>query len=576
MASSGSFNTSAYNNLYLQFNWSIQSQSIAGNYSVIAWNIKSIRSSGSGGYYADYDAYINSSRISYIASNNRQLLTNGKTVDSGTFTIYHAADGTASFSASIDAAIYTYARNCSGSGSWSLTTIPRYASISHSMASETETSITMSWSSDSTCDYLWYSTDNGFTWTAVGDINASSGSYTISGLTAGTAYNIKTRVRRKDSQLTSDSSVLNVATYAYPNANSMPDFNIESNVTIGIYNPLSRSVTVELLNNADTVVATKTTTGTSVTFTGTETKSALYSSIPNEKSGTYKVRVTYGSNVSTKTGGTYTATAALCTPTIGALSYADTNATAQAIIQNTQQIVQNVGTPQYSATGLAAKNSATLSSAVINVNGQDITLTLSGDSATGGNAVINSGTNVTATLTLTDSRGFTSTKTVTVTMLEWTRPTAIITAERENNFYSDTEINCDADYSSLSGKNSITIRYTAAAQPQTGQTTPATVSGTLQDNVPVTISLDNNFAWNLSITVTDAFGGTNTYTAVIARGIPIVFFDTKRRSVGINRFPANDQYLEIDGGLIVTSGATLTGAVTHTVGGFAVWAEEIT
>lgn len=104
--------------------------------------------------------------------------------------------------------------NASGSGSFTLTTIPRYATANQSLKSKTSFSITMNWSSDNTIDYIWYSKDNGTTWTGVDVIDGTSGSYTISSLSANTMYKIKTRVRRKDSQLTTDSSALSVTTYA--------------------------------------------------------------------------------------------------------------------------------------------------------------------------------------------------------------------------------------------------------------------------------------------------------------------------------------------------------------------------
>ena len=67
-----------------------------------------------------------------------------------------------------------------------LTDIPRYATANQSLKSKTSTSITMNWSSDSTIDYIWYSKNNGTNWTAIGSVNAKSGSYTISHLSPST------------------------------------------------------------------------------------------------------------------------------------------------------------------------------------------------------------------------------------------------------------------------------------------------------------------------------------------------------------------------------------------------------
>lgn len=544
MASSGTINTNTYNGMYLQLNWWIKSQSIANNQSVIGWNVKCLRSSGSGGYYADYDAYLAGERVAYIPSSNRQLITKDTTLASGEITVTHNNAGNYTLSGSLSAAIYSYSRNCTGSGSWALTQIPRYPSISQSLASETETSLTMSWASDSTCDNLAYSTDNGSTWTYI-SINGTSGSYTIDNLTPGTAYQVVTSVRRKDSQLWKNSSVLNVATYAYPYANNTPAFVIGSALTLGIFNPLGHSVTVELLDKNGVSLDSMTTSGTSVTgFNTTAVINGLYNSIPAAISANYSVRVTYGANITTTAGGLYQVNAADAAPVIGTVNYEDVNPVSVALTGNTEQIIQNVGIVQYIAGALAAKYGASLASVDVTVNNSVYNLTLSGSGATGGNAVIDSGVNVTAVFKLTDSRGLTATKSIEVEILSYTAPSAIATAERHNNFYSETDLNADADYSSLDGKNTITITYLATAQPITGQTTPADVSGTLQDNTPSVVTLDNNFAWDITITAVDALNGRAVYSLTIARGIPTLFIDPVKSSVGINCFPEHEKSLE--------------------------------
>ena len=127
MALSGSFTTSAYSNRSLTFSWSA-TQSISGNYSTISWSLKG---SGSQSQYfkaAPFTVVIDGEQVYY--SETRIQLSNGTLVASGTKTIYHNADGSRSFSASVSAAIYSYAVNVSGSDSWSLNNIPRAAAIS--------------------------------------------------------------------------------------------------------------------------------------------------------------------------------------------------------------------------------------------------------------------------------------------------------------------------------------------------------------------------------------------------------------------------------------------------------------
>jgi hypothetical protein len=168
-------------------------------------------------------------------------------------------------------------------------------------------------------------------------------------------------------------------------------------------------------------------------------------------------------------------------------------------------------------------------------------LTVSGSSATGGNAVIDSGTDVTATFTVTDSRGLTAQKTKIITMLDWQLPTAIITMQRANNFYSDTSIKCDAQYSSLDGHNTISISYACTKEGDSS----ASITGTLSDNVAVTKSLDNNYNWTVKFTLVDALGGQTIYNVPLSRGTPIIFFDRKRTAIGVGTFPQANKKLEI-------------------------------
>ena len=528
---------------YFLVEWSRSSYSIPNNTSTISWTLKVV----AGNYW-----YSNAIRIDYVKINGTtvkgsetysNISNTTKTLASGTLTIPHNSDGTKTFSISLSGWFYDYGTK-TGSGSFTLDKIPRYATVTQTLSSKTETSVTMKWTSDSTIDYIWYSSNNGSSWTGINVTDGTSGSYTISGLSANTAYNIKTRVRRKDSQLTTDSSAMSVTTYAYPYANSMPSFTIGERLTLGIYNPLGREVTVNILGADDSQISNDTTTGTSITgYAGDVVVNRLYASIPNAQSGTYKVKVTYGSQITTKTGGTYSINPNDCTPSIGSVAYQDTNSTVTAITQNNQNIVQNHSTVRYSASGLTAQKSATVASCKVTVNGNNYNLTLSGSSASGGNAVINSAQDVEATFTVTDSRGLTGTKTLTIHMLDWQLPTAIITIQRRNNYYSETDITVDANYSYVDGKNTISIAYKAKKQG----TSSWTVTGTLQDNVSAMVTIDNTYAWDFQITLTDRFGGTTTYNVSVARGMPIAFFDRIRESVGVNCFPQHDRSLEVNG-----------------------------
>lgn len=481
--------------------------------------------------------------------------TGDMTLISKSITIPHNSDGSKSIniSASITLQITwsgTYIDKISNSGSLTLTKLELYPTCSISNTSKTETSMVIKWTSDKTIDYVWYSRNGGSSWTAVGSANATSGSVTISSLSANTAYSIKIRVRSKASQLTKDSSELSVTTYAYPYANSMPNFTIGNTLKIGVYNPLGRTWTMTIVYADNTEQRVGSYSGTSVSgFTDNSWLPNWYASIPNAKSGTYKVKVTYGSNTDTRTGGTYTVNTTAAAPSIGGLTYEDTNTTVQALIGDTSKIVQNIGTVRYTATGLATKYSATIASVKVTVNNSTYTLTRSGTTATGGNAVINSSTNVTATATITDSRGLTATKSVTVQMLAWGTPSGTVTLARHSNFYPETDIAVNATVSSLDGKNTATITY--RYKETSSDTWSAWAS--IQSGVTSTFTADNTAEWNVQVQIVDALGATTTINKVLGRGIPIMYFDVLRNSVAFNKFPESDNTLDVGFGRLVVA-----------------------
>lgn len=543
---SGSFNlnrTSGTSYLTVWIEWSSKSNGSSKNSSDVTATMKAKRTNtgyttyGSGTFKISINGTEKSTSKSYsIGSSEVTLFTVTQTVS-------HNDDGTKSI---VIKGEYSGDSPIAGNGSKTVTLdkIARYATSSQSLKSKTETSITMSWSSDSTIDYIWYSKNGGSSWTAVGSVNAKSGSYTISGLSANTAYSIKTRVRRKDSQLTTDSSVLSVTTYAYPYANSMPNFTIGNTLTIGIYNPLGRTFSIAIIgvDNSELPVS-GTYSGTTVSgFNNASAISFFYASIPNAKSGTYKVKVTYNSSVITKTGGTYSINSKDCLPEIGAVNYQDTNSETIGITENNQQIIRNQSILQYIATGLITKNYATIRSCIVTINSNSYSLNIDGTTAIGGNAVVDSSSDITATFTLTDSRGLTVTKDITIQMLDWILPTAIIDLQRQNNFYSETNINVNADYSYLDGKNTIMIkvRYKKVADVDYGDYT------VLQDNVKSVLVLDNNYEWNVQVVVQDLFG-TTTYNLTVQIGMPIIFFDRLLSSTGFNCFPKREKTIENNG-----------------------------
>lgn len=334
---------------------------------------------------------------------------------------------------------------------------------------------------------------------------------------------------------------------------SAPNFNDTQNPTITYSNPAGNSVTrlqacISLTGATDNIrYRDIPKTGSSYTFPLTEAeRNVLRQATPNSNNlnviffvATTIGGVTYYSTINR------TLTIVSANPTIGGITYQDTKSQTTGITGNNQIIIQNNSTLQFTFSTLSALKYATLKSVAVTLNGVTKSANLSGSSAS--SSTINFGTvniaqNINASIVVTDSRGNKSTYSKAITVWAWSLPSAIITCQRENNFYDETNINVNADYSSLNGQNQITIQY------QYKKTTDSTYSQaqTLQDDVTTQFSIDNEYAWNIKVTITDLLG-TTTYNLFIDKGIPIVYFDRLNNSTGFNCFPKKQKSVEING-----------------------------
>ena len=129
------------NQITLRFNWSQSSQSIANNNSVVSWNLQLIASGGSISSSASKSWNVTVNGSNYSGSNTVGISSGQtKTLASGTTTVGHNADGTKSFSFSfsqqfdISYSGVGWIGTKSGSGSGTLSTIPRTSSVSSTNA----------------------------------------------------------------------------------------------------------------------------------------------------------------------------------------------------------------------------------------------------------------------------------------------------------------------------------------------------------------------------------------------------------------------------------------------------------
>jgi hypothetical protein len=476
MATSGTFKTSAYDGACLQFDWMLKNQNIVNNQSVITWTLKGAGIKSGYWYMAGpFKCVINGTTV--YQSNTRIKLYTGTVVASGELAIGHETNGSKSFSAYAECAIYTSAVNCKGSGSWSLPNIGRASQPSLN---------------------TWPNNSPNFN---IGDT-------------------IVVHMNRKSTVFT-HTVVLKLGSYSY---------------TIGT------GVTDNISLNTDKIA------------------SSLYAQMPNSNEMTGEIVVTTysGSAVIGTSSCTIIAHVVNSNPTFN-VEYEDSNSKTVAITENNQYIIRNNSTLKISVNNAQALNSATLKTITAVINGNAYTGTLSGSTGTINVGVVNISSDAKATVKLTDSRGNEGVSEITVLVYDWILPSAIIKLNRKSNYYSETILNVNANYSSIGGKNSVTIKYRTK---KVANSTFSTYT-TIQDNTDTNFAADNEYEWNVQVEVSDLIGKT-TYNLILPKGIPIAYFDIKKYSFGVNCFPKHDNSFEVNG--VCFSGNVLYNSASGTAG----------
>lgn len=288
--------------------------------------------------------------------------------------------------------------------------------------------------------------------------------------------------------------------------------------------------------------------------------SNLYAQMPNSNEMTGEIVVTTysGSTVIGTSSCAIIAHVVNSNPTFD-VSYDDSNSKTVAITGNSQYIIRNNSTLQISVSNAKALNSATLKSITAVVNGNTYTGSLNGSTGTINVGVVNVSYDTEVTVKLTDSRENEGIRKITVLVYDWSLPSAIIKLNRKNNYYSESVLNVNANYASIGGKNTVTIRYRTKKVSESSYGSYATI----QNNVDVNFTADNKFEWNVQVEVSDLIGKT-TYNLILAKGIPITYTDILKNSFGVNCFPRYNNSLEVND--VCISGQVLYNSASGTAG----------
>lgn len=241
-------------------------------------------------------------------------------------------------------------------------------------------------------------------------------------------------------------------------------------------------------------------------------------------------------------------------PELGAVSYEDTNAATVAVTGDKSRIVQNHSTLTVTIPTATAKKGATIASYTIAFGGVTKKVQKAGAVSIG---TVDVSYSQPMTVTATDSRGFTASQSVQVTVDDYSAPTAVIDLHRLNNFEPTTYITANSRYSYLNGKNAVTISAKFKKVSDSSYGTPIE----LDDSIQSTVTCDRDSAYDFVVTIADKLESTD-YNLALGKGIPAFFIDTNKSSVGVNCLPTQSNAFQLsDAAWLTAQGAYPVGAI---------------
>ena len=579
------FTSKSYEGRYLQLTIT-ESVNVVENTSTLTWILQSL--GGSVNYYTTgpTTVTINGTQVYYKArtawSTSQFPAAKGST--SGTITVAHDSNGSKSISVGFSTAIYTSTVTEHG-GTMTLSNIDRAApSVSVNVSSITANSIKITVSSSATANKWWYSLNGGSSWVEFNSSSGASKEITVTGLSPNTSYTVQACARKSYNGVDGYSGKTTIKTLGgsvLSSVSTLTADNATAKITLSatVYDTSYKHKLV--LKDGGTTVLTLTELSLSngsntITITAAQ-RSSILADMAAKKSftGTFELSTFSGSSqigsTSTKTA-TVQTTAANSAPTFSGFTYKDTNTTAAGVTGNNQVLIQSVSTLQVTASAATAKNGATISSYSVSAGGS----TASSTTVTLNVGKIYTSGTVPIIVTAIDSRGYTSSATVNITVIAYESidiTTAIM--RRVNEVEDVTQVTLEGDITpvKVNNVNKNTLRklyyqYKRTDASSYSSLTDITSFATFTDSgftftSDEWLSLDANYSWYVRFYVYDNLTG-DAVTITVSQGTPLISF--RRKKVGINkREPA--QALDVDGN-IAANGVIVLGYVGHVEGDF--------
>lgn len=579
------FTSKSYEGRYLQLTIT-ESVNVAENTSTLTWVLQSL--GGSVNYYTTgpTTVTINGTQVYYKArtewSTSQFPAAKGST--SGTITVAHDSNGSKSISVGFSTAIYTSTVTEHG-GTMTLSNIDRAApSVSVNVSSITANSIKITVSSSATANRWWYSLNGGSSWIEFNSSSGASKETTVTGLSPNTSYTVQACARKSYNGVDGYSGKTTVKTLGgsvLSSVSTLTADNATAKITLSatVYDTSYKHKLV--LKDGGTTVLTLTGLSLSngsntITLTASQ-RSSILADMAAKKSftGTFELSTFSGSSqigsTSTKTA-TVQTTAANSAPTFSGFTYKDTNTTAAGVTGNNQILIQSVSTLQVIASAATAKNGATISSYSVSAGGS----TASSTTVTLNVGKIYTSGTVPIIVTAIDSRGYTSSATVNITVIAY-KSIDITTAimRRVNEIEDVTQVTLEGDITpvKVNNVNKNTLRklyyqYKRTDASAYSSLTDITSFATFNDSgftftSDEWLSLDANYSWYVRFYVYDNLTD-DTATITVSQGTPLISF--RRKKVGINKREPT-QALDVDGN-IAANGVIVLGYVGHVEGDF--------
>lgn len=425
--------------------------------------------------------------------------------------------------------------------------------ISFTTSNITANSVYINAKSSVTADIWQYSINNGSSWTQFPTTAGTTATKTITGLSPNNTYQIKVRARKKSNGLYGTSAATSVKTLGASVLNSAdklvvdvtsPSFNINWTV-------YDKSYTHSLaIKNGSTTILTITgltgSTGTNnktISLTSAQRTTVLNAMASKSSLSATYVLTTYSGSTqigsTSQTTGSITTSEKTSAPTFTTFTYADSNSTTVNVTGSGQLFVQSKSLLQIICTAATAKNGASISKYIASIGEKSIQST----ATTFSFGIIPDSGNLTLTVSAVDSRGYETSVSKTITVIDYEAINFDSYAiRRENNVDDTIQLEFSGKMSPITvgstDKNGfVTAKYRTKLSTDTSWSSYTTMTGVTSDSSAFEfdsdnwISLPSSDAYYVQLYVSDKLS-YKTVTLYVNKGQPLVSF--REQKVGIN------------------------------------------